>query len=165
MRTVWDDSWVLWATLVPSGAPWSKWTGFWSWCCGYQDVFSEWVVEIQNTCNSFQCRFRDFSVNKNDPQWNFDPRSQKKSSFFFENEKSYTWSKFRFFLVENFSIEIFSENFPYNFQWKFWDRKISKMFDLKNFHFHTNPNEKFSKIFEKMSIEKNRPKNLNFDQV
>ena len=32
---------------------------------------------------------------------------------------------------------------------KNWDRKKSKIFDLENFHFHTNPNENFRKIFEK----------------
>ena len=45
-----------------------KWTGFWSWMCGFVDVDPNPSQLVHFASNSFQCRFRDFSVNKNDPQ-------------------------------------------------------------------------------------------------
>ena len=47
------------------------WTGFWSWNGSpglFVDVDPNPFLLVHFASNSFQCRFRDFSVNKNDPQ-------------------------------------------------------------------------------------------------
>ena len=71
-----------------------------------------------------------------------------------EQLKVEPWKFLRSKIFEKFRSQKIS--FSYNFQWKFlkiWDRKFSKFFDLKIFHFHWIFNENFEK-FRKISISK-----------
>ena len=54
--------------------------------------------------------------------------------------------------IENFRSQKFS--FSCKFQWNFLKFLGSKIFDLKIFHFHTNPNANF-RFFRKILISKN----------